>query len=104
MNSQRIPCGKTLGHGESCMEGNMCDQCKRITDMQDIVADLIQIRDGLLKWKKVVDEQLVIHNLGTADSYEGKESQALYDLFDLNIKIATDPRVNGGYELRKIDE
>lgn len=97
MNIQRIPCGKTLGHGESCMEGNMCDQCERITD-------LIKIRDGLLKWKKVIDEQLVIHNLGTADSYEGKESQALYDLFDLNIKIATDPRVNGGYELRKIDE
>jgi len=25
-----IPCGKTLGHGESCSIDNLCEQCREI--------------------------------------------------------------------------
>jgi hypothetical protein len=27
----KIPCGRTLGHGESCVSGHLCDQCTYIS-------------------------------------------------------------------------
>ena len=36
-----IPCGKTLGHGESCCEGYLCDGCDaRLKTAADIEAAL----------------------------------------------------------------
>ena len=26
----KIPCGRVLGHGESCCDGHLCDTCERI--------------------------------------------------------------------------
>lgn len=30
----KIPCGRTLGHGESCCEGHLCDGCQRIAELE----------------------------------------------------------------------
>ena len=29
-----IPCGKTLGHGERCVVGNLCSQCEYIEELE----------------------------------------------------------------------
>lgn len=26
----RIPCGRVLGHGDSCVEGHLCDSCQEL--------------------------------------------------------------------------
>lgn len=46
-----------------------------------------------------VDDVLVVNWVGPR--VDGDYKKALYDLVDFNIKIATDPAVNGGYELVK---
>lgn len=32
-----IPCGKTLGHGESCCEGRLCEQCEYIKLLEKLL-------------------------------------------------------------------
>lgn len=34
MTRPNIPCGKTLGHGESCVSGHMCDHCNYILSLE----------------------------------------------------------------------
>lgn len=31
----RIPCGRVLGHGESCCEGNLCTHCAELLSKSD---------------------------------------------------------------------
>ncbi len=30
-----IPCGRVMGHGESCTEGYLCDSCVRIKQLEN---------------------------------------------------------------------
>ncbi len=39
----RIPCGQTLGHGESCCEGHLCDSCQEIVALRTVHRDLDQL-------------------------------------------------------------
>jgi hypothetical protein len=34
MRRPQIPCGKTMGHGERCCEGYLCDQCEYILKLE----------------------------------------------------------------------
>ncbi|KKK92810.1 hypothetical protein LCGC14_2699210 [marine sediment metagenome] len=29
-----IPCGRTLGHGENCCDGHLCDSCREIESLR----------------------------------------------------------------------
>ena len=53
---------------------------------------------GIDPWRSAVDQELVVSLQCTADSYKDPR-KALNDLIDWHVKVATDPRVNGGYEL-----
>lgn len=35
-----IPCGQTLGHGERCQDGYMCDQCAYIIELEERISYL----------------------------------------------------------------
>ena len=35
----KIPCGRTLGHGESCVEGYLCDVCENVRYMEKQLED-----------------------------------------------------------------
>lgn len=47
----RIPCGRTLGHGEACCDGNLCDQCRTINGLvaacERLLADYLALWDGI---------------------------------------------------------
>lgn len=36
----RIPCRKTLGHGESCCDGYLCDSCREILNLRRRISNL----------------------------------------------------------------
>jgi len=44
----RIPCGQTLGHGESCSADNLCEQCHEILRLRRLLdarhADVERLR------------------------------------------------------------
>lgn len=49
-----MACGKTLGHGESCVEGNECDQCTLLRKAAEIIEDFAynfgdNIDDGMVE-------------------------------------------------------
>ena len=31
-----VPCGRTTGHGESCCEGHLCDQCWKLRIIRNV--------------------------------------------------------------------
>ena len=39
----RVPCGKTTGHGDSCVEGHLCDPCVTILRLRLVIVDLIDV-------------------------------------------------------------
>jgi hypothetical protein len=45
--SVRIPCGQTLGHGKSCSEGYLCEQCSEIEQLKAAMAELLSGHDNL---------------------------------------------------------
>lgn len=56
-------------------------------------------------WLLACDEELVCCHLGVAelsDSYETARKK-LQAIIDWHVSVALDPKVNGGYELRKQD-
>ena len=57
-------------------------------------------------WVRAVDEELVVSHLGVADEIDSYETakHKLNMLIQWNIDVATDPAVNGGYKLVKINE
>lgn len=57
-------------------------------------------------WRKAVDEALITNYLGTTDGCETVEEamDKLEELIRWEIKVATDPAVNGGYKLSKADK
>ena len=57
-------------------------------------------------WRTAVDHLLIINWIGTTDGVKTVEGalEKLAELIEWEIKIATDPKVNGGYELRKIEK
>jgi hypothetical protein len=55
-------------------------------------------------WIRAIDEEMVAAHLGIAsidDSYEGAKYK-LNSLINWHIAVATDPNVNGGYELQNV--
>lgn len=40
----QIPCGQTLGHGEVCQDGHLCDQCGYIDSLE---AENARLREAL---------------------------------------------------------
>lgn len=48
-------------------------------------------------WKAAVDRELTTFGL-TADDFDSPE-KAIQALIEWNVRIATDPQVNGGFEL-----
>lgn len=52
-------------------------------------------------WKDAIDEEAV--NTWTLNDNLSPEQQ-LRAIIDWHIQVATDPKVNGGYKLVKIDE
>lgn len=62
--------------------------------------------ESQIGWIQAIDDALVISWVGVAneeDSYDvAKEKLAA--LIDWHIMVATDPAVNGGYKLVKVEE
>jgi len=57
-----------------------------------------------IPWLRVMDEALVVSHCGVAnfsDSYDVARKK-LHDLIHLEIRMATDPAVNGGFALHKL--
>ena len=56
-------------------------------------------------WRKAVDHCLVVNCIGTTDGCETVHDALgkLAELIKWEVQIATDPVVNGGYELNKIN-
>ena len=57
-------------------------------------------------WQQAVDDELVDSFLGTANDEVTLEyaKKKLSELIQWHIDVATDPKVNGGYELRKVED
>ncbi len=56
-------------------------------------------------WLQAIDEALVTTHLGTAetsDSYETAKRK-LGELIDWHVAVATDPRVNGGWQMVPVE-
>lgn len=55
-------------------------------------------------WRKAVDYCLIVNCIGTTDGCETVHDAIgkLATLIAWEVKIATDPKVNGGYELKMI--
>ena len=56
-------------------------------------------------WQAAIDDELVAAHLGCTNdevSYEYAKRR-LNELIYWHILVATDPKVNGGYELRKVE-
>jgi len=66
------------------------------TDNSAVIEQLERERD---EWKQAIDNELVTSLQCTADSYDNPR-RALNDLIQWSVDVATDPRCNGGYELR----
>lgn len=62
--------------------------------------------NGQANWVRAVDEELINAHLGTASAGESYETarRKLGELIEWNIKVATDPAVNGGFELTPVDQ
>lgn len=62
--------------------------------------------NGQASWVRAVDEELINAHLGTASAGESYETarRKLGELIEWNIKVATDPAVNGGFELTPVDQ
>lgn len=56
-------------------------------------------------WQQVVDHELVIAHLGVAkDDVSWDEARkAISELIQWHVDVATDPRVNGGHALVKVE-
>lgn len=57
-------------------------------------------------WEQAIDDALVNRFIGVFDrndSYQ-EASRKLNEIIDFEVQVATDPRVNGGYELRHVSE
>jgi len=57
-------------------------------------------------YEHAVDDELIVAHLGVTvpgDDYETARKK-LQQLIDWHITVATDPRVNGGYRLVKVEE
>jgi len=37
---ESVPCGRVLGHGESCVHGNLCVHCARILELEQIIINM----------------------------------------------------------------
>ena len=44
MDKPDVPCGRTLGHGQSCCAGYLCEQCEYILQFGDRVPDQEDVR------------------------------------------------------------
>ena len=45
--SEYNPCGKTLGHGESCVVGYLCDTCRRIEELESRIHEACEVYAGM---------------------------------------------------------
>lgn len=56
-------------------------------------------------WQLAIDKELVLAYLGVAKDGATQEeaTKALSELIQWHIDVATDPRVNGGYALVKVE-
>jgi hypothetical protein len=71
--SRVAPCGKTLGHGEACCEGWMCDACTYITGMEEVLSDVRALLHEVREFTDLI--------MGSPPSTEIKgaiESRAMY--------------------------
>ena len=77
---------------------NECKELNRGTGSVSMVDDREDI------WRKAVDYCLVVNCIGTTDGCETVHDALgkLAKLIKWEVQIATDPAVNGGYELKKI--
>lgn len=41
-DTTKVPCGQTLGHGESCVTGHLCPGCEHIVDLENIINHIHQ--------------------------------------------------------------
>lgn len=57
-------------------------------------------------WQQAIDDELISAHLGVAGDYATLDDarQALSDLIQWHIDVATDPKVNGGRELVKCED
>lgn len=85
--------------------GNLLGEYKTKDDARDALVVYVATHlDGTPStpaWLRVIDEALIIRHLGVAniaDDYETAISK-LTQLLSWEVDVATDPRVNGGYEL-----
>ncbi len=69
--------------------------------------DWIRVEDlDHIGWMLAVDDAMIVTHLGVAnvqDSYEVAKNK-LQSLIQWHIDVATDPCVNGGYRLVKVEE
>lgn len=43
---RRVPCGRVTGHGESCAAGHLCESCRRILNLEDVIRGLGHMHDS----------------------------------------------------------
>lgn len=66
-----VPCGRTIGHGESCVKGHECDSCRVRCSVADDLEKLAHLLRGL-------DNSLSFYKQAVADP-KGFEVGAVRD-------------------------
>jgi hypothetical protein len=79
----RIPCGRTLGHGERCCEGHLCDQCEERTKLRK------KLRRGEMKtiWDDIEKIRVLLLTEPAGWYYVGRELMAIQEKFNEIIEI-----------------
>ncbi len=80
-----IPCGKTLGYGETCCEGHLCDSCSELTTLRELNSDLMNLV-GILADKRVWDFSHREQQRLTHDG--GKEELRVYNVYCATVTFA----------------
>ena len=61
MKKPKVPCGRTLGFGESCVKGHLCQGCSEIERLEGLLALTWDIaRDNHLDFRDRIDKIMKI--------------------------------------------
>lgn len=72
--------------------------CRMSGPQQKTKEQAINAWNRFQEWKEAIDEKLIVSLQTTIESYNNPH-EAIKDLLDFEVQIATDPRTNGGFEL-----
>lgn len=74
-------------------------------ELNDTTGSVSMLDDREDIWRKAVDHCLIVNCIGTTDGCRTVHDALvkLAELIKWEVQIATDPAVNGGYELKKIN-